>query len=484
MDAAALLRQFGTLPRTRVIAVAAFFVVVASVVALGVVSHPARTKLFAASLFPEQLTEVEERLAEWNTPFTPVSDNVLVEAARRNELLLKLSLAGVPHAHVAGSQEILAKVAAFTPQAVIDEQTRTGLADDIALALRGIAGVRDASVSIAPARAGAFADESSSDASASVRLQLDGDPLSADVTAGVRAFVAASVPGLRPERVTILDDRGSSTQLANADESATLQSSLQSALDTMLGAGASIVRVHVDVDRRSISSHDVRRSPLGVMPIASTTQDERYAGEGKQYGKSSQQLDRGSDTRESTANTDGPRTSRISAAVIVDAARGADLAQIRELSVATLGIDPHRGDTVDVQAIPFSRQVAPKKDPWWLLYGAIVPAVPAIITAAFGLALLRFGREPVREIARAFAQRVRVTRTSQAIDGAAPAQVRSALRDEPPHTAAAIISALPATTAAAVLDMYPAQERAAIVRRMQRPASPIVGDARELLADA
>jgi len=59
--------------------------------------------------------------------------------------------------------------------------------------------------------------------------------------------------------------------------------------------------------------------------------------------------------------------------------------------------------------------------------------------------------------------------------------VRSALAQEPPHAAAAIISALPAATAAAVLELYPAHERDAIVRRMQRPHSPLIPDAQEVV---
>jgi flagellar motor switch protein FliG len=68
--------------------------------------------------------------------------------------------------------------------------------------------------------------------------------------------------------------------------------------------------------------------------------------------------------------------------------------------------------------------------------------------------------------------------------GVTPATVRGALRNEPPHTAAAVISALPAATAAAVLDLYPPEERAGIIRRMQRPRSPFIPDLEQVLADA
>jgi flagellar motor switch protein FliG len=62
--------------------------------------------------------------------------------------------------------------------------------------------------------------------------------------------------------------------------------------------------------------------------------------------------------------------------------------------------------------------------------------------------------------------------------------VRGALAGEPPHTAAAIISALPAATATAVLEMYPAEERAAIVRRMSRAATPAMPDHEAVLRRA
>jgi flagellar motor switch protein FliG len=68
------------------------------------------------------------------------------------------------------------------------------------------------------------------------------------------------------------------------------------------------------------------------------------------------------------------------------------------------------------------------------------------------------------------------------VTGYAPARVRGALAGEPPHAAAAIISALPAATAAAVLELYPPHEREAIVKRMQRTHSAVVPSADELLA--
>jgi flagellar M-ring protein FliF len=450
------------------------------------VVHPARTAVFAQPLHPEQLSEVEERLAAWNVPFTPVADNVLVEAGRRNAVLLRLSLAGVPHEHVESSSDVLGKLGALTPQSVVDAQARDGLAGDIELGLRGIDGITDARVIIAPAKPAYFADESSQDASASVRLQLAaGARLSSDAVNGIRAFVAASVPGLRAERVTIVDDRGIALGDTDAQgDSGDLQRSLQTALDASLGEGATIVRVHVDYDRRSISSRDVRRAPVQAAAIGVATQNEHYSSNVKRYDRTEQQIDRGSETREIAATVPAGRISRISGAVFVDAARGIDLALVRELASATLGIDARRGDTLDVAALGFAREPVAKKDGWWLAYGAIVPLLPALAAIlALGYAA-RAAVPPLTQALSALGDRARIARTTESVTGVPPSAVRDRLEREPPHTAAAIISALPAATAAAVLDMYPEAERSAIVRRMQRPASPLLADMENFIGRA
>lgn len=487
MDAAAFLAQIRALPATsRIAGFAGLAALVLLSLVAGVVLHPQRSNLFATALHPEQLSEVEERLAGWSVAFTPTSDNVLVDAGRRSDLLLRLSMAGVPHAHVDASSDVLSKLGALTPQAVIDAQARDALAGDIALGLRGIDGVQDVRVIIAPAKQGYFADDASRDATASVRLRFaPGARLSPDAVAGIRTFVAASVPGLDRRNVAIVDDRGVALGEENStDDAADLQRSLQSALDDAIGAGAAIVRVHVDYDRRTMGSRVVRRAPLSRVPIAADTQSERYTAEGKRYDRQSEQLDRGSDTREETSTSEGARVSRITAAVFVDASRGVDLLQIRSLAAATLGIDRRRGDSIDVAAVAFARTRTPRKDAWWLAYGAIVPLLPTFIIAIAALVALRWMRAPAGTLLAAMTQRMSISRMTAVVSGIPPANVRGALKNEPPHTAAAIISALPAATAAAVLDMYPEHERAAIVRRMQRPASPLLADAETFIAKA
>ncbi|HUY40827.1 MAG TPA: hypothetical protein VMV82_04585 [Candidatus Dormibacteraeota bacterium] len=411
--------------RSRAIVAAVLLALPLIGIAAALLEHPSQSALFATPLHPEQLEEVEERLAGWNVPFTPTQENVLVDARRRSTLLLRLSLAGVPHAHLTGENEALASVGALTPQSVIDAQALDGRADDIAASLRDVAGVQDARVIIAPAKSAEFADESASAATASVRLRLDpGVRLSGQTVSGIRDFVAAAVPGLVAPRVTILDDRGLALGTAGSgDEDATgVQVALQSALDAAFGAGTTIVRVRT-----------------------------------------------------------GPAST--STAVFVDTAHTGDLLAIRDLAAATVGYDAQRGDALAVQAVDFARLPSARKDAWWLLYGSIVPLLPTLACVAGALLAVRAAAPPIVAAAQHLAQRLRIDEAKKAAPEMPPARVRSMLEAEPPHAAAAVISALPAATAAAVLELYPPHEREAIVKRMHRPPPPLAPDPSEFLRD-
>jgi flagellar motor switch protein FliG len=110
-----------------------------------------------------------------------------------------------------------------------------------------------------------------------------------------------------------------------------------------------------------------------------------------------------------------------------------------------------------------------------------VPALPTCIVAIGLILAAKLATPQLVALVKPLVERANVERTSNQIAGYAPSRVRSVLAQEPPHAAAAIISALPAATAAAVLDLYPPHEREAIIRRMQRPHSPLLADAQELL---
>ncbi|MHB8462331.1 MAG: flagellar M-ring protein FliF C-terminal domain-containing protein [Vulcanimicrobiaceae bacterium] len=467
--------------RHRVIVGVGIPVLVALLSVFVAIVHPDRVSLFAQSLSSSQMNDVQTTLAGWNVPFTPVDGNIVVNAADRNGLLLRLSLAGVPRTTIQDSRDALSQIGALTPESVIDAQARNGLAGDIELALRGVDDIDDAQVIIAPAQRSDFADERGAQASASVRVHLHvGAVLSRAQKTGIARFVAAAVPGLEAARVTILGDTGG--EGGHSDAASSLAREAQSALDAMFGPGVTIVRVHETTDRESILRSDVQRSPLGT--VNSTTSVEHFSGAGKAYEKQSIARERGTRTQRTDVRHASGGVARLSVAVAVDAAQHLDLAAIRAIVSASVGIDPNRGDVVVVTAIPFARIASPKRDAWWLAYGALVPLLPALAIAAAILLSVRMALNPLMHLVQRWSERASIAKAQHAVAGHTPARVRDALRDEPIHAAAAILSALPTATAAAVLDLYPESERRAILVRMQREQSPLIPDAEEFIAHA
>ena len=194
------------------------------------------------------------------------------------------------------------------------------------MSLRGINGVSDARVIIAPAKPALFADDASHEASASVRLTLQqGATLTREQVEGIRAFVASGVPGLEGRRVAILDDRGGALggkeTAGDTDEASALQNSLQSALDTAFGVGAAIVRVRAVYDSQARETHETRRTPIGSRAIGTTVLDERYSAERKRYSKTQSSEDRGSDVQDERTQLPAGRLARLSVSVMVDEVR-------------------------------------------------------------------------------------------------------------------------------------------------------------------
>jgi flagellar M-ring protein FliF len=479
-------------------------VIVAAVIGAGLfsVSRDAQTPLFSRPLVADQLSEVETHLAAWNVPFAPAADNVLVASKHRNDVLLRLSLAGVPRAHIVGSSETLAKVGALTPQSVLDAQSRDGLAGDLALGLRGISGIADANVIIAPASPGYFADQTSHEASASVRVTLEpGTTLSPETVNGIKTFVAAGVPGLDPTHVAVVDDRGValSGRAASGDgEARALQDSIQTALDQVVGPGRAIVRAHVDVSRQHDVRLETKRTPTLARPVANSSFAERYQNGEKRYSKVQSASDPGSDIVQRETESEPGETQRVSIAVFLDQTLTGQIARIKSLVETAGGIDYARGDTVTVQPIALAAAGAVAAAPQALpatpaapsplhdLLATYLPALPPFIIALAWLGLLLLLAKPIAALVRSIlpANAADVPATPSVHPGLPPEAIHRALCGEPSYAAATVIASLPTATAAAVLELYPSDERRDIVGRLARPRPPLAVDLAESIARA
>lgn len=471
-----LLERWNALERRVQLGIAASVVAVVAIAALGVFfSRDTRVPLFATALKADQLAEVDAQLSSWSVPFVPAHDNVRVDARRRSEILARLAMAGVPHAHVMGTSEALSTISTLTPQAILDAQARAGLEGDLEKGLRGIGGIADARVIIAPARGGIFADESPTPATASVRLTAaPGGALTASTRAAVRAFVAAGVPGLDAAHVTVVDDRGT-LEDDRGDEGARRENALQSALDAAFGSGTTIVRVQVDRDPAASESRDVRRRP-GASAIAHRDLDERFTGEKKSYTRRQTSEDRGSDVHEERKAIAAGTVARVFIAVIVDARRNLDLEKIRDVAAAASGFDSHRGDILSVDAVPFDRPYGAAPRPFAYALSIFAEAIPVLALAAVAIVALRVCAQPVTSLIADVMRRGTLRRAAPLMQTLGADAVFRSLQGEPPHVAAAIVAKLGTPLATAVLELYPVHERRAIVERLARRRSPLIAD--------
>ncbi len=467
-------------PRARVLAGAAACVFVLAFAALAYVLQNQGAELFARPLDAAQLSEVSERLASWDVHFHTTADNVTVEPGRKSELLMRLAMVGVPHESLATSADTLKSVNALTPESVLDAQVRQGLEGDLAEGLRGITGIVDARVLIAPATHGYFVDEASHDASASVRVTLDRKAaLPPEAVSGIRSYVANAVPGLAAGRVTIVDENGVALEArpaaADQTEDKGLESTLQAALDTVVGAGQTLVLAHLDTSKESTTTREVKRMPLLAKALASDALREHYSGKDKSYDKVHENVDRGSDTVESDTQVEAGATQRRSVAVFVDQRRAAMIPRINDVLAAAAGLVPARGDTLVVQAVDFAKAPAPTLD-----------AAPPLTLASFGMSLpvmlvcvagllLFFVSRPSFEAFRHLTLQAALDEKRASMANFEPVRIHAALKGEPPHTAAALLASLPSSTTAAVLEMYDDEEaRREISKRLAKPFAPIV----------
>lgn len=421
----------------------------------------ARVPLFSAPLHPEQTIEVERALTLWNEAFrgNAAHTEIDVPAVRRHDILLRLTLAGLPHGYVPTSTDVLADSSGLllTPT-LVDDRRRAGIQGDLVASLRRLDGVLDATVVIAPAT-GDLLDENPlhREASASVQLLLQpGATLSSAQIAGIARFVSASYPALSPERVTIVDGSGKLQLPQSAPDPSLsrelrLQSSIQSALDSVLGIGAAVVRVSINADVGDSSLQTTRIIPHGVLQSESATEHgrERARDFEKQHSVRRYAYDTIVEHRTLLAASGA----RVAVAVFLDAAKVARISvrSIDDLVRAAAGAQLARGDDVTVRTLPFV-----------LVPQAAAPRPYSTRTAAWvitSLLVLAAAAEAARQL---------ISQLRHARHATTAAHVRAALQRELPQTAAYVLRVLPHAVRDQVLASYDAQYRSDVQRHLEK----------------
>jgi flagellar M-ring protein FliF len=285
--------------------------------------------------------------------------------------------------------------------------------------------------------------------SASIVLKVRGSLEPAQVRA-IRHLVATAVTGLRPQRVSIVDERGQlladgATDDANSDIGSDerqasfekhLREQVESIVTSVVGPGHSRVQVSTDFDFNRITQTSDQYNPDGRVVRSSQTREETTASNGSgnnqvtvanelpganqhQGGAEASPRDESRKSEEvvnyeiskttKTEVIEGGRVNRISVAVLVDGNYNKDdkgdvsyqprskedLEQIGALVRSAIGFDQKRGDHVEVINLRFAETpvMAISQPTGWLAAfqftkDDIMRAIEMVVMGVLGLVVL------------------------------------------------------------------------------------------------
>jgi len=382
------------------------------------ISRPEYNVLYSG-LSREDVTRVSSVLRDANVAFdlNTAGDTVYVRPGQTAQARTLLADKGLPSV-TGGGYELFDKIGSLGLTSFMQEITRVrALEGEIARTIQVLKGVKAARVHIVMPARGSFRREQSPP-SASVVLRTDG-PADARTARSVRHLVAAAVPGMTADKVTVLDSDGSllsdddgsgsvgatPTTMANLQKvvSRSIQENVSRALTPYLGLDNFEVSVatqlSTDKKQTNETTYDpdsrVQRSVRAVREKETSQSLDRQQPTTVQQNLPDQQVNatgaknqndekqRREDitnyevsSKTVTTTSDGFVVNKMFLAVLVnrprliaslgdkvsDAAIEAKVAEISQIAATAAGIDRPRGDQIQVSAVEFmegARDLAP-----------------------------------------------------------------------------------------------------------------------------
>jgi flagellar M-ring protein FliF len=384
---------------------------------------PTYTLLFS-DMEPDAAAQMVERLKSMKVPYMVDAGgrSIRVQSERVDELRLELTSQGMPASGRIGF-EIFDRTAFGATEFLEHVNYRRALEGEIARTVSTLSEVSSARVHITVAKDTLFGEPRP--AKASVVLKLKGQrPISTASVNGIANLVAASVEGLRPDAVVILDNFGRPLARPNGDDGDPLgaaQSERQQRLERDMAArvvallepvvGADRVRVNValkldpqsseetheswdpeTVLRSKQTSSDVASSAQVPMLVAGARGNAPPAPGDKPAQPGATASVPGTSRQAETVNYELSRTTRhvvqprgsiarLSVAVILDddqtLAAGQDgkqhitrkprtreeIQKIQGLVAAAVGLDAERGDQLTVENVAFDEPIVEDAPP-------------------------------------------------------------------------------------------------------------------------
>lgn len=288
---------------------------------------------------------------------------------------------------------------------------KRALEGELARTILAYRGINTARVHIVMPRREMFQAQAA-EPTAAVVVGVGGRALSGEQVQGIRNVVASSVPGLKPEKVTVTDtanrtlaagSEGGAFSTASAEEAratteAQMQARIKDIVEGVVGAGAARVQVTAEIDHSRQTTQEQKFDPDGqVVRSTSTngTEDQDTTGVSDGAATATNNIPGGqapnttpvgsrstqntettnyeiSNTTTTTVREPG-EVKRLSVSVAVDGkyapgANGAEptftprtaqeIEQIKALVAAAVGINTERGDKIEVVGTRFARDTS------------------------------------------------------------------------------------------------------------------------------
>jgi len=371
-------------------------IVVGGIGAYAYTAQNTYVKLYPAKLSDNDVAEISAALTDMRIDHDiDVVDGIMLHPDKRVSAQAMLASRGLPRQAVLTHDQVeggMGKTAA--EQKAIRQRLLEG---DITLALREMKGVNNARVKLAIPDSTYFQDESKA-VTARVFLNLAaGTKMSREQISAMLNMVAASVPELKPENVTMIDSEGTDlsaqvpqgengiasggTQLEiQAVEEMRLQQKAQQALDKVL-PGRTQVSVNLEMDFAKIEeenftpggaadegvvvdSRQITREKLNKGDKSAQGGGELMAGGGDKknasdYVNEKEAVNYMVAQRKKKRVDTGFRTKRITASIMADNVSDDERAAIAGFVKNAIGIDEARGDSIEVLNVPFDRSLFP-----------------------------------------------------------------------------------------------------------------------------
>jgi flagellar M-ring protein FliF len=383
------------------------------------VTTPQMTTLFT-DLSLEDSSAIIKDLERQAIPYELRNDGavIMVPKDKVTRLRMKLAEGGLPKGGGVGYEIFDKSDALGTTSFVQNINHLRALEGELARTIRAIDRIQAARVHLVLPERPLFSRETP-EPSASIVVRVRG-ALEPQQIRAIRHLVASAVNGLKPQRVSIVDEAGQlladgaggDTDTAVGDDRRTayekrMRNEVEAIVSSVVGAGRARVQLSADFDYNKVTQTSDKFDPEGRVLRSSQTREESSA-TAENNGQVTVNNELPGNQRQDTATpardqskkteetnnyeishttktevTEAGRVNRISVAVLVDGSysknekgemvyqeRGkAELERIATLVRSAIGFDQKRGDQVEVVNLKFAEApaVAPLAEPTGLL---------------------------------------------------------------------------------------------------------------------